>query len=62
MYEADRLDDQVRFTADACQELTGVPRAFLKTVLKGIVKQAKEQGVTTVDRDFVVRINRGTDG
>ena len=61
MYEANRLDDQVQFTADACQELTGVPRAFLTTVLKGIARQAKEQGVTTVDRDFVARINRARD-
>jgi flavin reductase (DIM6/NTAB) family NADH-FMN oxidoreductase RutF len=62
MYEANRLDEQVQFTADACGELTGVPKAFLRTVLKGIVKQAKDEGVTVVDRDFVVRINRQRDG
>jgi flavin reductase (DIM6/NTAB) family NADH-FMN oxidoreductase RutF len=62
MYEANRLDEHVQFTADACRELTGVPKAFLRTVLSGIVKQAKEQGVTVVDRDFVVRINRQRDG
>lgn len=58
LYEANRLDDEVRFTADACKELTGVPKVFLKTVLSGIVKQAKERGVATVDRDFVVRLNQ----
>ena len=58
LYEANRLDDEVRFTADACKQLTGVPKVFLKTVLNGIIKQAKEQGITLVDREFVVRINQ----
>lgn len=58
LYEANRLDDEVRFTADACRELTGVPRPFLRTVLLGILKQARERGVTTVDRDFVLQLNR----
>jgi flavin reductase (DIM6/NTAB) family NADH-FMN oxidoreductase RutF len=62
LYEANRLDDEVRFTADACKELTGVPRVFLKTVLNGIIKQAKERGVVTIDRDFVVQLNQERNG
>lgn len=58
LYEANRLDDEVRFTADACKELTGVPKVFLKTVLNGIITQAKAQGIRTVDRDFVIRLNQ----
>jgi hypothetical protein len=62
LYEANRLDDEVRFTADACKELGGVPKPFLKTVLLGIIKQAKAQGITTVDRAFVEKLNQQRNG
>ncbi len=62
MYEANRLDDEVRFTWDACEQLTGVPRAFLRQVLQGIVKQAKARGVTQVDEAFVRQLNAERDG
>jgi len=35
-----------------------VPRPFIKTVLKGIIKQAKAEGVAEVDKDYVIRINK----
>jgi hypothetical protein len=58
LYEANRLDpDHVQFTRDACKELTGVPKPFIKTVLKGIIKRAKEDGVELVDVDYVKKIN-----
>ena len=57
LYEANRLDDEVRFTADAAKQLTGVPKPFLKAALKGIIKEAKEQGVVKVDKAFVDKIN-----
>jgi hypothetical protein len=58
LYEANRLDaENVQFTRDACKELTGVPRPFIKTVLKGIIKRAKEDGVELVDVDYVKKIN-----
>jgi flavin reductase (DIM6/NTAB) family NADH-FMN oxidoreductase RutF len=57
-YEANRLDDEVRFTMEACKQLTGIPNNFVRTVLEGIVKQAKERGVTQVDEDFVVALNK----
>ncbi len=52
-YEANRLDDEVRFTMEACKQLTGIPNNFVRTVLQGIVRQAKARGVTQVDADFV---------
>ena len=61
MYEANRLDDDVRFTREACQQLTGIPRAFLTQALKGIVGVAKKQGVTTVDLEFVQKLNAERD-
>ena len=56
-YEANRLDDEVRFTMDACKQLTGIPNAFVQNVLKGIVKQAKQHGVTNVDEAFIIKLN-----
>jgi flavin reductase (DIM6/NTAB) family NADH-FMN oxidoreductase RutF len=61
-YEANRLDDEVRFTADAAKELTGIPPAFLRQVLLGIIKQAKQRGVMRVDADFVRALNAERDG
>jgi flavin reductase (DIM6/NTAB) family NADH-FMN oxidoreductase RutF len=57
-YEANRLDDEVRFTMEACKKLTGIPNNFVRTVLEGIVKQAKARGITHVDEDFVLALNK----
>jgi flavin reductase (DIM6/NTAB) family NADH-FMN oxidoreductase RutF len=57
-YEANRMDEEVRFTWDACKQLTGIPNAFLQNVLGGIVKQAKARGITEVDEEFVLALNR----
>jgi len=57
-YEANRLDDEVKFTLDASKQLTGIPRPFLRTALKGIIKEAKKRGITEVDKDFVEALNR----
>ena len=58
MYEANRLDDEVRFTMDACKQLTGIPNTFVRNVLTGIIKQAKLRGVTEVDEAFVLELNK----
>jgi flavin reductase (DIM6/NTAB) family NADH-FMN oxidoreductase RutF len=57
LYEANRIDPEITFTRDACKQMTGIPRPFVKAALKSIVKQAKEQGVTEVDVAFVEKIN-----
>ena len=57
-YEANRLDDEVRFTMEACKQLTGIPNAFVQNVLRGIVKQAKARGVTNVDEAFIIALNQ----
>jgi hypothetical protein len=57
-YEANRLDDEVRFTMEACKQLTGIPNAFVRNVLEGILKQAKARGVTNVDEEFVLELNK----
>jgi flavin reductase (DIM6/NTAB) family NADH-FMN oxidoreductase RutF len=60
-YEANRLDDEVRFTMEACKQLTNVPNTFVRTVLEGILKQAKARGVTNVDAAFMVELNKERD-
>jgi hypothetical protein len=57
LYEANRIDEEVRFTREACEQLTGIPKAFLKMALKGIVQRAKTEGVLLIDVDFVNKIN-----
>jgi flavin reductase (DIM6/NTAB) family NADH-FMN oxidoreductase RutF len=56
-YEANRLDEEVRFTMDACKQLTGIPKAFLTQALQGIINEAKKQGVANIDLEFVQRLN-----
>ncbi len=57
-YEANRIDDSVRFTLDASKQLTGIPRPFLRQVLEGIVRQAQARGVAEVDPDFLAVLNK----
>ena len=57
-YEANRIDDVVRFTLDASKQLTGIPRPFLRQVLEGIVWQAKKRGVTEVNPEFLASLNK----
>ena len=61
MYEANRLDEEVRFTEDACKQLTGIPRAFLVQALQGIVAEAKRRGVSNIDLEFVKALNAERD-
>jgi flavin reductase (DIM6/NTAB) family NADH-FMN oxidoreductase RutF len=61
-YVANRLDDEVRFTREACQQLTGIPKAFLEQALKGIVDVAKQRGVVEIDLEFVQALNKEREG
>lgn len=56
-YAADRADDIVKFTDEACAKLTGVPRIFLPAALKGCVKWAKENNITLIDENHMNIIN-----
>jgi flavin reductase (DIM6/NTAB) family NADH-FMN oxidoreductase RutF len=47
-YAADRIDPTVHFEDDALEMISGVPRVFLPTVLRGCVAWAKENGVSTI--------------
>jgi flavin reductase (DIM6/NTAB) family NADH-FMN oxidoreductase RutF len=58
LYEANRIDDAVQFTVEASQQLTGIPRVFLRQVLEGIVRQAKARGVALVTAEFLIALNK----
>lgn len=56
-YAADRADDTVRFTDEACMKLIKVPRIFLPTALKGCVAWAKEHDVSLITAEHMDIIN-----
>ncbi len=56
MYAADRIDDTVKFTEDACKKLLKVPRVFLNTILRACVVWAKENDcvlITAKEMDII---------
>jgi hypothetical protein len=57
MYAANRIDDVVKFSEDACETLVKVPRVFLKLVLQGCVDWAKENGCTLITAKEMKIIN-----
>lgn len=58
LYEANRIDEEVHFTKEACQQLAGIPNAFVRTVLEGIVRQARARGIADIDEDFIIELNK----
>lgn len=57
-YLANRLDEHVRFSQEACGMLARVPKPFLQQVLKGIIAAAKDHDITEVDPVFMEQVNR----
>jgi len=57
MYNANRIDANVRFTEEACRKLTGIPKPFMKDALKGIVDRALQEGVSEIDEAYLAKIN-----
>lgn len=57
IYAANRIDNTVKFTKEACQTLVKVPRVFLKMVLQGCVSWAKENNVTLITPEHMKIIN-----
>ncbi len=53
IYQANRIDPEVTWQPEACAELVGVPRVFLKTVLTGCVDRAKSAGVKVITPEFL---------
>ncbi len=57
LYAANRADDKVKFSEEACKMLTRVPRVFLKAALNGCVKWANENNVTLITPEHMKIIN-----
>ncbi len=53
LFQANRIDPEVTWEPEACAELVGVPRVFLKTVLSGCVDKAKASGVKVITPAFL---------
>jgi hypothetical protein len=49
------LDENIKFTLDACEDLVQVPKMFRKMALKTILKGARTAGVTVIDREFALK-------
>lgn len=57
VYAANRMDDTIKFTEDACKMMTKVPRVFLRAALQGCVDWARENNVTLITPEHMKIIN-----
>ncbi len=57
MYAANRIDDKIKFTEDACKMMTKIPRVFLKAALQGCVDWARENNVDLITPEHMQIIN-----
>ena len=57
VFAANCIDDEVKFTEEACKMLVKVPRVFLKTALKSCVVWANENGVKLITEEHMKIIN-----
>lgn len=55
-YMANKVDQQVRFTEDACKKLINVPKLFLEVVISGLIVEAKKRHISMIDTDFVEEV------
>ena len=56
MYAANRIDDKVKFTKEACQMIVKIPRPFLKAALTQMVNTAKAEGWDLIDKEKMTLI------
>lgn len=56
-YAANRIDDKIKFTDEACAMMVKIPRIFLPTALKGCVSWARENNVTLITAEHMKIIN-----
>ena len=56
MYAANRIDDKVKFTKEACQMIVKIPRPFLKAALTQMVNTAKEEGWDLINEERMANI------
>jgi len=55
-YMANKVDPDIRFSEDACIELTGVPQVFLDVIIDGLLAEARAHSVSMIDAAFVKEV------
>ena len=56
MYCAERLDTKVKFTKEACEMYTKIPRPFMKAALAQIAEIAEANGIMVIDKEAAIKI------
>ncbi len=56
MYCAERLDTKVKFTKEACELYTAIPRPFMKAALLQIAEIAEANGIDIIDKEAALKI------
>lgn len=56
MYCAERLDTKVKFTKEACELYTKIPRPFMKAALIEIAQIAEENNIEVIDKEAALKI------
>lgn len=55
-YACDRFDPEIKWEDAACVKIVKVPNIFLKKVIGGVVKSAREEGITVITPEFMDKI------
>ena len=56
LYCAERLDTKVKFTKEACELYTQIPRPFMKAALTQIAEIAEQNGIEVIDKEAALKI------
>ncbi len=55
-YACTHYDPDIVWQEDACRKIVQVPKIFLKTVIAGVVKEARSAGITEITPEFMDRV------
>ena len=55
-YAVERCDPEIEWTDDACEKIAKVPRIFITTVIRGVNKQAQEEGLSKVTGEYMDKV------
>lgn len=57
-YACTHYDPDIVWQEEACLKIVQVPKIFLKTVIAGIVKEAKKEGITEITPEFMDTVRK----
>jgi hypothetical protein len=55
-YACTHYDPDILWQEEACQKIVQVPKIFLKTVIAGVVSEAKKEGITEITPEFMDKV------